>query len=1686
MAANAIFSPVMNAARKFGWFGGVFTPSILTILGVIMYLRLPAIVGQAGLITTLGIIGLAHVISITTGLSVASVATDKKVEGGGTYYMISRSLGLSIGGTLGIALFVGLSFAVSLYIVGFSESFLSVLGREQSVANIRVTGTVVLLAVTTVTFISTSLALRTQFFVLTAIALSLLSIVAGVGGHEHAAAAPAMTALPDAAPFIVLFAIFFPAVTGFEAGVSMSGDLRDPKRAIPLGAISAILVGLVVYTLLAMFLAMTVSAEELASNPVVLTEIAWIGPLVLAGVWGATVSSALGSILGAPRILQATSADLVTPRFFAAGSGRAREPRRALIVTFFIAWSGILLGELDTIARVVSMFFIATYGFLNLSCAIESWASPDFRPALRVPRWVSVLGAVACLVVMIQLDVVAMIAATVVLGLLYFYLARKQLLLESGDAWQGFWSSVARAALHRLDRTPPQKRNWRPNVLLFAGPEGGRSHLLEFGRELAGKRGLVTSFHLVERPELGEDAAGIEPADLDGEEPPYGVFTRRVECANVYEGMADVARYYGYSGVEPNTVLIGWPRRARQEERATSMIRRFVDLDYSVLLLDHKPGRGFGERRRVDFWVAPGSEQLGLMLALAGYLSTADSWRGAALRFLVVGADHASQADARRLATRLGAERLPGEVRVVASGRGRTGMAALLAAESADADLTVLGFADVGGFRAGAGIAAATQAVDGVGSALLVHASRDLQDRLADRSRSGRPAVADTTAPPADVAARLEPLESPADPRLRAAVSWLDRQLQECATALADGPLAAAYQETQRLSAGAARVIGQVAGVVRGLDPHDDARALRGVRKERGDFHFHSRQVLAEYAEDGVAAQAQALASVAERLLATRERVIGASDRKVRPAEGARVPWRRLVTGHLSARVPRAGLNALDSFAADSGQAVSDALLRFAETVATLDQLEGALATGDGPAARAASAALVAVAEAAAKMANAQRAAGLRTTARLRAALRDAAARVAADVRKTAARESTPGLRRRRDAGAGLADRLKREVAVWGGNQRLLARTAGVDLELLAFQHRAETVVRRELAEFGLRIQNGVVARLDDVDRALAEHVERGSEGPESGWTRPFESWQLPRVAVFLDAMIEALRPATAELPESAEILADPTPATHAAGDGEAEGLEVALRSLVELRLESDLVGALHGELADAANVLHRAEDTARDAIRLAAIRLGDEDAGHPAGDQRAAMIESARSRVRAARDAVIDLNDRLAEAVPRRLHATFGALNPHALARTAERVPGYVRALRGREALSWFARERGRAQRAIGELMGRLLYQRSATLLAARGLERRAARSPDAALPRLVAEVRPDPGVLEALPYHYRQLFLGKPTFTRDFWVGWQQELELAAAAVANHRQGLGGGVAIVSEPYGGKSALARYIAAEHFTPDRVFLVPPPLERSTDPAVFRSHLRRALKGEASDDGDPLAGLEDAVVILDDLEFWWERSDDGYGVVRDVVELIRSHGDRVLFLVVADVHAFRFIASVEELDADFLAVIESPPFSAREIGEVIDLRHSSTGLVFEYEDRLEDELSAWRRARLFNRVFDYSRGGIGAALHAWIAHIRRIEGERLVVDAPARPDLTALDALRPTRLLLLVQLILHNSLERERLPRLCPLDPATLDRELAALLRTGVLHEPRPGILAIDPFLRPHLTTWCAERELVP
>jgi len=329
--------------KKFGFFAGVFTPSILTILGVIMYLRLGWVTGVAGLAGAIAIIVLAHVISFATGLSVSSIATDKKIKAGGIYYILSRSLGLPMGGSIGITLFIGTALSIALYIVGFTENFLSLKLisnlldiTEVTLSHIRITGSIVLMLLIVIALVSTNAAIKTQFIILGVIVLSLLSIILGITLFTpDISNVESIISTPQREfSFVEIFAIFFPAVTGFTAGIAMSGDLKDPKKDIPMGTMISIVVGFIIYMALATLFYYGVDEELLKNDYNFLVTVAWIPFLVIAGIWGATLSSALGGILGGPRIIQAVAQDKILPRVLSVGHGKNNEPRNAIIFTF--------------------------------------------------------------------------------------------------------------------------------------------------------------------------------------------------------------------------------------------------------------------------------------------------------------------------------------------------------------------------------------------------------------------------------------------------------------------------------------------------------------------------------------------------------------------------------------------------------------------------------------------------------------------------------------------------------------------------------------------------------------------------------------------------------------------------------------------------------------------------------------------------------------------------------------------------------------------------------------------------------------------------------------------------------------------------------------------------------------------------------------------------------------------------------------------------------------------------------------------------------------------------------------------------------------------------------------------------------------------------------------------------------
>jgi amino acid transporter len=612
-------------------FKGVFTPSILTILGVVMYLRMGWVLGNVGLPATLLIVTLASGITFLTGLSLAALATNMKVGGGGAYYIISRSLGLEAGAAIGLPLYFAQTLGISFYIAGFTESLVQVF----PVLNPTAVGVVTLLLLTALVSASADMALKSQFGIMAAIALSLVSFFLGAPPEGSAIASQPDT--PRLLSFWPVFAVFFPAVTGIEAGIAMSGDLKNPTRALPLGTILAVLVGYAIYLAIPITLHhQGIDQHTLISDPLVMQKTARWGSAVLVGIWAASLSSALGSLLGAPRTLQALAKDRVVPGFLGRGYGKFNDPRFATILSFGIGLAGILLGDLNAIAPILAMFFLTSYGVLNLSAGLEELISnPAWRPRFRVPAWLPLVGFAGCLGVMMMIAPGATILAALTCAGIYSAMKRRSVRARWGDMRLAFMMFVTRVILYRMQGRRQDERTWKPNLLVFSGSPTARWYLIELADAIAQSRSFLTVATFVPDrnwtvQRMEQITAVIRGYLLKRNVP---AFIRTLPAADPYEGAATMIRSYGFGPITPNTVLIGETENPSSFVEFARLIQLINRSERNLVIVRERDDlvSTDGKRRRIDLWWTDGSPQAAFMLAVSILLQRSADWRGAAL-----------------------------------------------------------------------------------------------------------------------------------------------------------------------------------------------------------------------------------------------------------------------------------------------------------------------------------------------------------------------------------------------------------------------------------------------------------------------------------------------------------------------------------------------------------------------------------------------------------------------------------------------------------------------------------------------------------------------------------------------------------------------------------------------------------------------------------------------------------------------------------------------------------------------------------------------------------------------------------------------------------------------------------------------------------------------------------------------
>jgi len=692
--------------KKFGTFLGVYLPSTLTVLGLIMYLRFGWVVGNVGLPLTIVIVLLANIITFITGMSAAAIATNIKVGVGGVYYLISRSLGLETGGAIGVAFYISRTLSITFYAFGLAELILLFWPIEAWGAlpeyAIPLMTAIIIIAITFASGKSAELVLKFQVPMLILVVISILALMAGVFMNELRM--PELTAsyrtVPDGG-FWIIFAVFFPGVTGFLAGIAMSGDLKTPGQSIKMGTIYSVLTGIAVYLLIPILLSITavLPFDQMADESFGLrtwSDVAFMGGLfIYPAACGAILSSAIGSVLSGPRVLQSLSMDGLAPKFLSKVT-KTGQPAIATWVTGAVALSAVALGDLNTAAKFVTVLFLTLYVVINIVAATEKLvAEPSFRPSVNVPWYVSVLGAVGSLYVMYLISPVALAFAFLLEAGCYLYFKKKSLEQQWGDVNAGLWMKIARFSLLRMNHYHVKQRNWRPVILLFVKDISDRIELVKLAAAFGQNRGIFSIAKLlVNAGEPTRKTRKVLKDRMIQKVQRIGVdaFCEVHEVDSLHSGILNISRGHGISGLKTNTIMFGWSEDRDANSNQLKIIRSLSRIGKNIILAkfnDHENWK-VDNHRYIDVWWSGAENNGDLMLILSYMLTLNPEWKHANIRIREV-IDH--EEDQRFFAesikqslkeARIEAE---GEI-IIKNGRSFTD---ILTTYSSEADLVMLG-----------------------------------------------------------------------------------------------------------------------------------------------------------------------------------------------------------------------------------------------------------------------------------------------------------------------------------------------------------------------------------------------------------------------------------------------------------------------------------------------------------------------------------------------------------------------------------------------------------------------------------------------------------------------------------------------------------------------------------------------------------------------------------------------------------------------------------------------------------------------------------------------------------------------------------------------------------------------------------------------------------------------------------
>ena len=725
----------------------VFFTSIATILGAILFLRFGFSVGTIGPYGTILVIILAHLVTIPTAMAISEIATNRRVEGGGEYFIISRSFGLNIGATIGFSLYLSQAISVAFYVIAFTEAFTPLFAWVKETYNFdlpRQAISLPALALLSAVILKrgANVGMKVLYVVVGLLFLSIALFFLGSSEFSESTTREFSSgAFKNMDQFFIVFAILFPAFTGLSAGVGLSGDLKNPGKSIPLGTITATVLGMVIYLFITWKLNISASPEDLANDQLIMSKIAIAGWIIIPlGLAASTFSSALGAILAAPRKIQALGADKSFPSdkfnsFVAKGKGETNEPFNGTLITCVLAFVFVALGDVNSVAKIITMFFMVTYGSLCLiSFLYHFGADPSYRPVFRSRWYISLIGFIMSLLMMFMISAIYTLLAIGMIIVVYLYIRnfhKDREGLESIFLSAFFQISQSLQVYLQKSRKLESSRKWRPSVVCVSHDSFERETAFSLLNWVSHKHGFGTYIHLIE--DYYSHAAQqnaketldklIKKADIRNDK----FYIDTIISPSFTSAIAQIIQLPGISGMENNTILFEFdknnPKNLDQIIDNYSLCRSG---NYDICILGSEL-KSINFSEGIHIWIKRSDyENANLMILFSYVILSHPDWKRSAIKIFEICDGNELEKNRHELVELINKGRLPISTKNIKILKREEGISnkEMINKYSEDAGLTVIGFR---GEQLKHDKKALFMGYDKVGNILFVNAHRDTE-----------------------------------------------------------------------------------------------------------------------------------------------------------------------------------------------------------------------------------------------------------------------------------------------------------------------------------------------------------------------------------------------------------------------------------------------------------------------------------------------------------------------------------------------------------------------------------------------------------------------------------------------------------------------------------------------------------------------------------------------------------------------------------------------------------------------------------------------------------------------------------------------------------------------------------------------------------------------------------------------